>query len=707
MLENLLKTALQSVLKKLFRLEIRGVEHFHAAGDRVVIIANHQSYLDPMLLAAFMPQKPAFAMNVFQAQKWYFRWVNRLFTIYKLDPSQPMSLKHLITDLRKGGRVVIFPEGRITTTGGIMKIYDGTSAIIEKTGATVLPVHINGAQFSKFSKLSKKLPQRWFPRISITFMPPEKYTEENPPSSQRIYDLMTAAAFATTDYKKPLLSSLIEAAETYGYGHMLATDINRASLNYRQLFTRAFIVRDKLEKAVVGQTNVAVMLPTALAGAVTFVALHMLGKVPAMLNFSAGLANILHACSVAQVKTVVTSRAFIEKGGLEDVVEGLSAHYTIFYLEDTKPHITLANKLSALARAKAPRRHLAPLLLTISSTQPAVILYTSGSEGTPKGVALSHQNIQCNIAQASSCLDLMPSDILFNALPIFHSFGLTVGMWLPLLRGIFTFYYPSPLHYRVVPELIYDSNATVILGTDTFYNGYAKYAHSYDFQSVRLAVAGAEKLKERTRQLYLDKFGVSIMQGYGVTEASPAISFNTKLQHKVGSVGRPFPGMECKLEPVEGLDKGGRLLVKGDNIMIGYLKADKPGVVQPQGEWYDTGDIVEIDEAGYITILGRAKRFAKIAGEMVSLTAVEDLAFALFADATHAAIAIADERKGEQVVLYTTEGSLTRDALLSIAQQRGVAEITIPRQVLVVEEIPRLGNGKIDYPALNKKHSES
>lgn len=702
MLETyVLRPVLLFILKLFYDLEIKGLEHFHAAGDKVVIICNHQSFLDPLIIAVAMPQKPAFAMNVFQAEKWYFRWLAHVVKIYKLDPSKPMSMKQLISDLRgKGGRVVIFPEGRITTSTGIMKIYEGASLIAEKTGARVLPVNIDGAQFSMVSNVKDKIRPRLFPKIRLTLFPSRP--AEEMATNRALYDALVDGVFYSSPYRQSFLASLLNAQSLFGGKQVVASDITFATLTYRQLFTRAFILSDKLSQPLSGQHNVAVLLPNALGAAVTFVALHMLGKVPCMLNFSAGAGNVLHACRIACAKTVLTSRTFIEKGKLEHLVEALQAEHHIIYLEDIRPQVKLADKLRGLGKALAARYALSHVLAKTNPDEPAVILYTSGSEGTPKGVALSHANIMANIYQARAKLDLNPSDGLFNALPIFHSFGLTIGMLMPLACGIRTFLYPSPLHYRVIPDLVYDTNSTIMLGTDTFFNGYARYAHPYDFWRVRLAVAGAEKLKDSTRQLWQERFGVSIMQGYGVTEASPAISFNTPVENKHGTVGRIFPGMQAKLEPVPGLEQGGRLFVKGPNIMLGYLKADQPGVIQPQGEWYDTGDIVSIDEEGFITIQGRAKRFAKIGGEMVSLQAVEDLAQAIEPESAHAAVAVADPRKGEHIILYSESKALTRERILEAARAKGIAEIMLPKHVAPLETIPRLGNGKIDYPALGK-----
>lgn len=696
--DSLVRPLLTFLLRLCYRIEVKGLEHYYASGNRVVIIANHQSFLDPLILGVFIPEKPAFAMNVFQAEKWYFRWVKKVFKIYTLDPTKPLSMKKLIVDLRKDAKVVIFPEGRITVSGGIMKIYDGTRLLIEKTGANVLPVHITGAEYSKFSKVGKKLRTRWFPKITVSFMPHKTFAEA--PGKYAIYDIMTESAFLASNYRRPFLEALIDAYEWHGGSHVVATDISRVEMNYRQLFTRAFILSEKLE---LEEKNIAVLLPNALGAAVTLVALQILAKVPCMLNFSAGEANILHACKIAFVKTVLTSRAFIEKGKLESLIEALQNNHRIIYLEDVKPTVSFFDKLSGLMKALQPRAELAKITSQIKSDEPAVILYTSGSEGAPKGVALSHSNILANLYQCTSRLDLLPTDQLFNAMPVFHSFGLTVGLLMPLVTGIKTFLYPSPLHYRVIPELFYDSNSTIMLGTDTFFNGYARYANGYDFWNCRLAVAGAEKLRESTRKLWVDNFRVPIMQGYGVTEASPVVSFNTPLDHKPGTIGRVFPCIEWRIEAISGIEKGGKLLLKGPNIMLGYLKNDMPGVVQPQEEWYDTGDIVDVDADGFITILGRAKRFAKIGGEMVSLQAVEELALTIMPEHAHAAIAIPDPRKGEQIILYSESPELLREHIISHAKQKGVADIGLPKQVIFMQVIPRLGSGKIDYLALGKQ----
>jgi acyl-[acyl-carrier-protein]-phospholipid O-acyltransferase/long-chain-fatty-acid--[acyl-carrier-protein] ligase len=329
------------------------------------------------------------------------------------------------------------------------------------------------------------------------------------------------------------------------------------------------------------------------------------------------------------------------------------------------------------------------------------VLYTSGSEGTPKGVVLSHQNLSANQYQISASVDFTATDIVFNALPIFHSFGLTGGMLLPILSGVKVFFYPSPLHYRIIPELTYDTNATILFGTDTFLSAYAKYAHTYDFYSIRYVFAGAEKLRDETRLTWLEKFGVRIFEGYGATETSPVIAMNSPMQHKVGTVGRIMPGIQYTIDPVPGIDQGGILSVKGPSVMKGYLLAKNPGVlVPPANGWYNTGDIVQIDDAGFVTIKGRVKRFAKIAGEMVSLTMVEQYIDKWMPTYQNCVIAIPDAKKGEALILVTTNPGATREDILTQGKASGMADISIPKKILIFKTLPILGSGKIDLVGL-------
>jgi len=321
----------------------------------------------------------------------------------------------------------------------------------------------------------------------------------------------------------------------------------------------------------------------------------------------------------------------------------------------------------------------------------------------PKGVVLSHRNMLTNAAQAAARIDFGREDKVFNVLPVFHSFGLTIGVVLPLVSGVRVYLYPSPLHYRTVSELIYGVNATIMFGTDTFLAGYARVAHPYDFRSLRYILSGAEPVKESTRKTYMEKFGLRILEGYGVTETAPALALNTPMFNRFGTVGRMLPGMEARLDKVEGVEEGGRLSVKGPNVMLGYLRVEKPGVLEPPpGGWHDTGDIVTIDKQGFITIQGRAKRFAKIAGEMISFAAVEALASELWPEALSAVASVPDPRKGERLIMVTQQKNPLRSEFQAFARSHGATELMVPAEIVYMEKLPLLGTGKIDNMTVTK-----
>ena len=702
------KGVIAGLLRLVYRVELRGLENYRAAEPRTVIVANHVSFLDAILLAAFLPGRPTFAINSHMADKWWVRPALSLVDAFPMDPTNPMSTKSLIRAVQAGRQCVIFPEGRITVTGALMKVYEGSGMIADKADADVLPVRIDGAQYTRFSRLRGKVRMRWFPRIVLTIQPPKRLSVDpglmgrarRQAIGLKLYDVMTTLVFETGDYHHTLFGALREARYMNGGHRAIVEDIGRKPMSYDRLIAGSFTLGRVLARMAQSKERVGVLLPNSAAAAVTFFALQAYGRVPALLNFSTGLAGMQSACQAAELRVIVTSRQFIDAARLQEAAAKLGENARLVYLEDLRAKIGIPAKLrgfiAGLVSRLDYREKAAP-------DDPAVVLFTSGSEGAPKGVVLSHANILANRYQLSAVIDFNPTDLVFNALPIFHSFGLTGGLLLPLLTGVKTFLYPSPLHYRIVPELAYDTNATIMFGTDTFLAGYARVSHAYNFYSVRYVFAGAERVREETRKIWFEKFGLRILEGYGATEMSPVIALNTPLQFKAGTVGRFLPGIGHRLEPVPGVVNGARLILSGPTVMVGYLRAEKPGELDPPaGGLYDTGDIVAIDPDGFITILGRAKRFAKIAGEMVSLTAVEAAIARLWPEQHHAVVALPDARKGEQLVLVTERSDASREAIASHAREIGLPELFLPRQVLTVKSLPLLGSGKADYGAVAK-----
>lgn len=710
--QHIIRMLLRRVLSWIYGVKVYGLEHLKELTGNALIVSNHTSFLDAVLLWTYLPDGLYFAINTHVSQKWWVKPFLHLVKYFPIDPTNPMAVKSIIDEVKQGKRVVIFPEGRITTTGNLMKIYPGPSLIADKSGAQILPVCLEGSQYSLFSRFGNQLKTRPQSKITLTVQAPVtldvdpavKGRARRQAAARRMYDIMVNMKYQSADPKETLFDSLLDAQRLVGRKKKIVEDINREPLSFGAFLTAVFVLGKQFARQNKPGAFVGFMLPNSAAAAAAFFGLRAFNLTPCMLNFSTGAKNMLSCCKAAALQKVYTSREFIQRGGLEETVQKMrEAGLELVFLEDLQKQISWWDKCWGWLMSFMPRFYYKCIRGAVTAQDPAVVLFTSGSEGTPKGVVLSHENIQANRLQLQSVLDFGLKDKVFNAMPIFHSFGLTGGTLLPLLSGVPVFFYPSPLHYRIVPELIYDTNSTIMFGTDTFLSGYAKMAHPYDFYSIRLAVVGAEKLKEETLKTYYDTFGVRIMEGYGATETAPALAVNTPMYFRRGTVGRLLPGIAYKLEPVPGVEEGGRLLVKGRNIMAGYVRADNPGVlVPPQDGWYDTGDIVSIDADGFVRILGRAKRFAKVAGEMISLTAVETELNALWPGKMHAVVSIPDDKKGEQLVLFTTQPDAQRQAVLEAFKAKGLSELAVPKTVRVMEEIPLMGTGKVDYVKLKE-----
>ena len=504
--------------------------------------------------------------------------------------------------------------------------------------------------------------------------------------------------------QRDIFSAFLEATKTHGGETQIIIDGDGRKLSYSELSRAAFALSAPIKKITRGDKNVGILLPTGAGAVIAFLSIHAAGRIPAMLNFTAGLKNLKAAADTAPFDTIVTARKFVEIAGLEKLMEQLSEFATILYLEDLKEQIGIGAKLRAV---------LGPLMPSLFVPKPVpdetgVILFTSGTEGNPKGVVLTHANILANIEQIEQHVELEEDDIIFNPLPTFHCYGLTAGTLWPVFSGRIVVLHPSPLQTKTIAKRIFKTRATVLFATDTFLQQYMRASKDGGLNSLRIAVCGAERVREETRKIAEKRFDMEVLEGYGVTECAPVLAANQPGEIQAGTIGKMLPGIDARLEPVEGLEEGGQLWVRGPNIMKGYISPDNPGQLVPlKGGWHDTGDVVSVNDDGHYVIRGRIKRFAKIGGEMVSLMVVENCASAVWPDYLHAAAIVPDAKRGEQIILVTEAPEAKRRELLIWAQTHGVPEISVPKTIITVEKLPVLGTGKLDYLSITKLAKET
>ncbi|MDB6031255.1 MAG: AMP-dependent synthetase [Verrucomicrobiales bacterium] len=699
------------VARLLYRFRGYNEEVLNTPGP-VLLIPNHTSWLDWFFLLAILDEDWRCVVSSVSAEtSWFHRKIMINRRTFPIDTTSPYAVKRMAEFLEAKGRLVLFAEGRLSRTGSLMKLFDGTGFLLHKTGAKVITCYLRGAHRLPFSPNQDE--KKWFPKISAHFSPVHTppHLENTSTAHARsvltlwLYDRMIEQQFKVEMEHGPnnLPAAIIETSELFPK-RVVLEDLSYQRLNYRKLLIGAHLLASAWESRLGRDVErVGILLPNVSGTPVALISLWLLGKVPAVLNYTTGTSTMLSCIQLAGLKQIITSRKFLERSKF-DAKPLEAAGVEMIYLEDVRQQITRLKKLGALLKVRSNIQSIVRGHLDHHST--AVVLFTSGSEGMPKGVELTHGNLLTNIRQMLVVIDLMDTDRFFNALPLFHSFGLTIGMLLPLVRGVYTFIYPSPLHYRVVPTAFYNLDCTVMFGTNTFLNGYARKAHPYDFRALRYLFAGAEKVQEATASTWMKRFGVRIIEGYGATECSPCVTANTPLQLKAGSAGRFLPCIEHKLEAVQGVEEGGRLLVRGPNIMRGYLNPEANAKFRALDGWYDTGDIVKMDDEGFLHILGRLKRFAKISGEMVSLTAVEEALAGAFPQyglrCQVAVVSRPDEAKGETLIAVTNEARLQLDEVRAAIREKGLPNLAVPREVRFVKDIPKLGTGKVNHRELEK-----
>jgi len=689
--------------KLAYRIADNRIRIARSAKTPVIYVVSHQSRIEPALMLSLLPDDTLHILDEASARSpWLEPWRELARTI-AFNAEHVFVSRRLVRVLKGNGRLAVYLPDNVEPDVKSFRLFRAITRIAMQADARIVPIFIAGTRDLPVSLTPKeKAPRHWFPRLSVSVLEPMTIAElvarnpDMPSNTNALFDRFAEARLYGTNLDRGLFLAMRDAADRIGPSRPIIEDVISGSLSYRKLFIGARVLGRHFEAVTAPGEAVGVLLPNANGVVLSFVGLISAARVAAMINYTAGPASVTAAIRTAVVRTVVSSRAFIEKAGIEDIVAAVEAGGAkMLWLEDVRAGVTTLDKVAAALLWRFP-------LQRQQASKPAVILFTSGSEGTPKAVVLSNRNLLANVMQAEARVSVSPADILLNVLPVFHSFGLTGGTILPLVLGIKLFLYPSPLHYKIIPEIARKVKPTVMFGTDTFLANYARTAKDGDFSSLRFVVAGAEAVKPETRRTYRDRFQASIVEGFGLTEAAPVVAVNTAIHGRDGTVGRPLPAIRMKLEPVEGIAEGGRLWLDGPNMMMGYMTADRPGELQPLEGWHDTGDIVSIDREGFITIRGRAKRFAKIAGEMVSLGAVEMLVQSLWPEERHAAVAVPDKRRGERIVLVTTADDANAEELRQFGKKAGAAELMVPNDIIKVDEIPVLGSGKTDYISARK-----
>ena len=689
--------------KLAYRIADNRIRIARSAKTPVIYVVSHQSRIEPALMLSLLPDDTLHILDEASARSpWLEPWRELARTI-AFNAEHIFVSRRLVRVLKGKGRLAVYLPDNVEPDVKSFRLFRAISRIAMQADARIVPIFVAGTRDLPVSLTPKeKAPRHWFPRLSVSVLEPMTIAElvaRNPDmasNTNALFDRFAEARLYGTNLDRGLFLAMRDAADRVGPSHPIIEDVISGSLSYRKLFIGARVLGRHFEAVTAPGEAVGVLLPNANGVVLSFVGLVSAARVAAMINYTAGPASVTAAIRTAVIRTVISSRAFIEKAGIDDIVTAVEAGGAkMLWLEDVRAGVTTLDKVAAALLWRLP-------LQRQQAGKPAVILFTSGSEGTPKAVVLSNRNLLANVMQAEARVSVSPADVLLNVLPVFHSFGLTGGTILPLVLGVKLFLYPSPLHYKIIPEIARKVKPTVMFGTDTFLANYARTAKDGDFSSLRFVVAGAEAVKPETRRTYRDRFQASIVEGFGLTEAAPVVAVNTAIHSRDGTVGRPLPAIRMKLEPVEGIAEGGRLWLDGPNMMMGYMTADRPGELLPLEGWHDTGDIVSIDREGFITIRGRAKRFAKIAGEMVSLGAVEMLVQSLWPEERHAAVAVPDKRRGERIVLVTTADDANAEELRQFGKKAGAAELMVPNDIIKVEEIPVLGSGKTDYISARK-----
>lgn len=723
--QSLVRFVIAQAFATTHRVEVLGFKNLPAQGG-VLMLGNHISYLDWAMIQIASPRPVRFVMQREIYQRWYLKWFLDLFGVIPIASGHSKQALASINKLLREGEVVcLFPEGSISRNGQLGEFKKGYEKAVEGVAGVILPFYLRGLWGSRFSRSSEKLQQirqnRLRSDIIVAFGNPLPLKTPAHQLKQKVLELSIDAWEQHTQQLDSIPRAWMQSAKRIGSQLSLADAQGEVNLSGYQTLT-SVIAFSRLIRRRSPEPNIGLLLPTSSAGVITNMAALLSGKTLVNLNYTANL-NALHsAIDKAELKSIYTSRRFIKKLQQRSIdLTEIFEKVTVYYLEDLKDQVGRVAKLSLMAASVLlPASVLFALFGSrIDLQQPAAILFSSGSEGEPKGVMLSHRNIMANISQVSDVLDTRHEDVVMASLPLFHAFGLSVTGLMPMVEGMPAICHPDPTDAQTIAKAIARYKATIFCGTSTFLRLFIRNRriHPLMLDSLRVVVAGAEKLNPEVRDSFKLKFNKDIYEGYGATETTPVASVNipdriapgswqVQQGSKPGTVGLPLPGGSFRIVDPESLQpvatgEDGLILFGGAQVMLGYLNdPEKSAAVileQDNKRWYKTGDKGHLDEDGFLTIVDRYSRFAKIGGEMISLGAIEGSINALLPEDTEIlATALPDEKRGERVVLLFS-GSLVLDELKKLIDHSSLNPLMKPSAFVSVESIPKLGSGKSDF----------
>ena len=696
----------------LYRIQIVGEQNIPQRGP-ALLICNHVSFVDALLIGASMPRFVHFMLHRdyydLKSLNWFFRLMRSIPVSATNRRDIVESLKRARNELDKGHVVCIFAEGAISRTGRLLPFKRGFEKIVEGKNVPIIPLHLDqlwGSIFSfKEGRFFWKRPQKFQYPVTVSFGPPLAPGASVNQVRNAVLELESDAFEYRRSADDLLHARFIEVAKRHWFSFCIA-DTSGTELTYGKTLIGAFLLASWIRKNCSNESMVGVILPASVGGSLVNVAILLAGKVPVNLNFTAGGESMASAIAQCKITTTMTSRVFLSKANLE-AIEGMA------FLEEIRKTFGTMEKTLATIKALLPARWLKRKYLKSQRRNDlATVIFSSGSTGAPKGVMLSHHNIVSNVDGISQVIPFTPNDRIMGVLPLFHSFGFTGTLWLPLLVGFGVIYHPNPTDAKTIGETIQKYKATLLISTPTFYAGYLRRCTKEEFSSLRYLIAGAEKLREQIAKGYQEKFDSTILEGYGCTELGPVVSVNTldvvdgkesQIGNKPGTVGQPIPGVAVKVvdpdtEQPLACGQEGLLLVRGPNVMLGYLGQPHLTDQALRRGWYVTGDIAAVDEDGFIRITDRLSRFSKIGGEMVPHMKVEEVINEVLGAAASVVTAVPDEQRGEKLVAFYTQNGITREALWVKLNQSELPKLWVPRRenLYLIESIPVLGSGKAD-----------